>query len=344
MRGVPVRTVVTGVAVALLAAGCGFAEDDANGGSGDDYRVAVLAASAQNGYNQAVFQGVKRGARELDLNVRATILDGQFDANTQLSQLQTATTTGDYDGIIVVPHDGPSLTAAFPTPDDIPVVTVLNPIGPEIDTMEPQVEGVVSTVAVPPSDAAARQAEDVVEYCADRDPCRVMLLLGNLSSPLDVARRDAYRSVLGKHDNIEIVSTLEGNYDRDQSLTAVANALQSHRDVDAILSNADQMTFGAQVALENAGIDPASLYLTGGGGTTAAVQAVREGTWAADYLNFPVSMGAAAMEQLANALTGKPVTEHVDADSVGPEGVEPYADAETLNAPAARDFTGEWDG
>src|SRR5690606_37570745 len=143
--------------------------------------------------------------------------------------------------------------------------------------IEPQVEGMLSTVAEPPSDAAARQAEDGDEYCADRDPCRVMLLLVNLCSPLDVARRDAYRSVLGNYDNIKIISNQEDNYGRDQSLPAVANALQSHRDVEAILSNADQMPFGAQVALENAGIDPASLYLTGGGGTTAAVQAVREG-------------------------------------------------------------------
>ncbi|WP_078900334.1 sugar ABC transporter substrate-binding protein [Streptomyces sp. SBT349] len=340
----PVKALVAAAAVALVATSCNASGSGGDGSvEGGAYKVAVLAASAQNGYNQAVYDGVVEGAKDLGLEVDAKILDGGFDATTQLSQLQTAATSGEYDGVIVVPHDGPSLTAGFPMADDLPVVTVLNPIGPDIDAMEPQVEGVVSTVAVPPTAAAERQAEDVVEHCADQEgPCKVMLLVGNLSSPLDVARRDAYQSVLEREDGIEIVSTLEGNYDRDQSLSTVANAVQSHRDVDVILSNADQMTLGAEVALTNAGIDPSSVYLTGGGGTTEALQAVREGRWAADYVNFPVSMGAAAMEQLANALGDKPVEPHVDADTVGPEGVEPYADADTLAG--VEDFTGEWNG
>ncbi|NEE03355.1 sugar ABC transporter substrate-binding protein [Phytoactinopolyspora halotolerans] len=315
---------------------------EAGGGSDSDggYRVAVLAASSQNGYNQAVYQGVEEAVAETGADVDLQLLDGQFDANTQLSQLQNTTTSGDYDGVIVVPNDGPGLAAAFPLAQEIPVVTVLNPIGPDIEEMEPQVEGVVSTVAVPPSEAAAKQAEGVAEYCADKDPCKAVLLVGQLNAPLDVARRDAYQGVLEQHDNVEIVATVEGNYDRDQSLTAITNVLQANRDIDAILSNADQQTSGAQVALQNAGIEPSSIYLTGGGGTKDAVTAVREGTWKADYINFPVSMGKAAFEQLHNALTGEDVESWVDADAVG--DVEPYATKETLDE--APDFGGEWNG
>ncbi|ARQ69218.1 sugar ABC transporter substrate-binding protein [Streptomyces marincola] len=340
MRQTPGKVLAVAAGVIVLAPGCAPDTSTAEG----EYRVAVLAASAQNGYNQAVYDGVVAGARELGLTVDVKILDGGFDSTTQLSQLQTAATVGGYDGVIVVPHDGPSLAGAFPLANSVPVITVLNPIGPDVDDMEPQVEGVVSTVAVPPSDAAARQAEGVVDHCADLDPCKVTLVVGDLSSPLDIARRDAYRGVLGEHENIEVVSTVEGNYDRYQSLTAVSNTLQSNRDVDVILTSADQMTLGAELALENAGIAPESVYLTGGGGTTEAIRAVREGRWTANYLNFPVSMGAAAMEQLANAMTGRPVETVVDADTVGPEGIEPYATRETLADPGTEDFTGEWNG
>lgn len=338
-----VRLGLAAAAVTVVLAGCasgdGTSGDSASGDS-TDLRVAVLAASSQNGYNQAVHQGVQDAVDELAPEVEVQLLDGQFDATTQLSQLQNATTSGEYDGVIVVPHDGPSLTAAFPPANDIPVVTVLNPIGPDIDEMQPQVEGVVSTVAVPPSDAAARQAELVVEHCADLDPCRVVLLVGQLSSPLDVARRDAYEEVLEAEENIEIVATAEGAYDRDASLTAISNVLQANPDIDVILSNADQQTSGAQIALENAGIDPSEVYLTGGGGTKDAIAAVREGTWQSDYVNFPVSMGAAAFEQLLNAMTGEEVETWVNADDVG--DIEPYVDAEILEANP--DFTGEWNG
>lgn len=337
----PTRVPAAVVLSAVLLTGCTTAAADGDGTAESPLRVAVLAASSQNGYNQAVYQGVREGADDLGVHIEPKLLDGQFDSGTQLSQMQTAVASGLYDGIIVVPHDGPSLTAAFPVADGIPVVTVLNPIGPEIDTLEPQVEGVTSTVAVAPSTAAAAQADQLVDYCADRDPCRVVLLVGTLSSPLDIARRDAYTSVLGRHRNIEVVATAEGDYDRDTSLTAISNILQSHRDIDAVLSNADQQTLGAQFALESAGIDPSEVYLTGGGGTRDAIKAVRSGEWHADYINFPVSMGSAAFEQLHNALTGKDVKTVVDADKVRP-GVEPYATAETLRE--SGDFVGEWNG
>lgn len=304
------------------------------------YTVAVLAASSQNGYNQAVYQGVEEYAKTLGGTVKLKLLDGQFNSDTQLSQLQNVTSDNQYSGVIVVPNDGPTLAAAFPTATGIPVVSVLNPIGPEIDKMESQVEGVVSTIAVPPSKAAAKQAEGVVKYCAEIDPCKVAIVVGNLGATLDVARRDAFREVLGAHKNIKIVAEVEGQYDRDKSLSAVANVLQANRDINVILSNADQQTSGAQIALENAGIDPKSIFLTGGGGTKDAVKAVRDGIWKEDYVNFPVSMGSAAMEQLYNAITGKKVKPVVNSDELGK--TEAYATKETLDA--TPDFTGEWAG
>ena len=324
-------------AAGLTACAGGTGSDSADGA----YQIAVLLASSQNGYNQAVGDGVKQMAEELDPDIEITLLDGQFSADTQLGQMETAGTGDKYDGIVVVPFDGPGLAAAFPLANGIPVATVLNPIGPDIEEMEPQVEGVVSTVSVPPGEAAAKQAEGVVDYCAEIDPCKVVLLVGQLNAPLDVSREKAYREVLEAEDNIEVVTTVEGNYDPDQSATTISNVLQSTPDVNVILSNADQQAKGAQIALEDAGIDPASVYLTGGGGTTEAVQNVRDGIWKADYINFPVSMGKAAMEQLYNQLTGADVTSYVNADEVGGD-VEPYATKETLDQ--TPDFTGEWVG
>lgn len=331
----------------VLALGVSLAACSADGGGsgdGDRFSIVFLAASSQNGYNQAVFEGVQNKAKELEkelgISIATKIQDGQFDANTQLSQLQNAGTTGQASGVIVVPQDGPGLAAAFPLGNDIPVVSVLNPIGPDIDEMEPQIDGVVSTVASSPSAGAERQAESVVEYCKDIDPCKIGLLAGLLNSPLDVARIKAWKDVLGPHDNIEIVGTVEGAYDRDKSLTAVSNLLQANKDINGILSNADQQTAGAQIALENAGIDPSSVFLTGGGGTAEAVQAVRDGKWTNAYLNYPVSMGEAALEQLINKLRGEKVQAVVDADTL--VDIPTIATKEDLDA--VPEFTGEWNG
>ncbi|MFJ8788636.1 sugar ABC transporter substrate-binding protein [Streptomyces sp. NPDC102462] len=338
MNSLRISGTVALTATALLLTACGAA--DSVGSNGNTLKVAVLAASSQNGYNQAVYKGVQQAAAASGKKVSLKLLDGQFDSNTQLSQLQNVSSTGNYDGVVVVPNDGVGLAAAFPLSRKIPVATVLNPVGPDINKMEPQVDGVVTTVGVPPTAAAEKQAEGVVGYCARINPCKVVLLVGNLSTPLDVARRDAYKKVLDPHSNIKVVSTVEGQYDRDTSLKAISNVLQAHKDVNVILSNADQEAAGAQIALQNAGIKPSSIYLTGAGGTKDAVAAVRAGTWKAAYVNFPVSMGKAAMEQLIKAMDGGTAKAVVNADDVG--ATEPYATKETLSK--TPDFTGEWNG
>jgi ribose transport system substrate-binding protein len=335
------------LAVAVIAlAGCGSDDDGGNGAAGGDsggetYRVAFLAASSQNGYNKAVFEGIEAKAQELG-NVEAQILDGEFDAQVQFSQLQDAAASGQYDGIVIVPNDTVSIAGAVGAAEsaDIPVVTALFPIGQNLTQLEPQVPGIVSTVASPPADGARRQAELAAEYCADKDPCRVMILIGQRQFPFDKVRYDAYREVLDQHANVEVVATLEGNYDRDQSLKAMQDALQSNPEFDVLLSNADQQTAGAQIALENAGIDPSELYLTGAGGTKEAIKAVRDGVWKANYVNFPVTQGEQALEQLVNALEGKPVTAVVDSDKEAP--FDPFVDKAALEEQP--DFTGQWSG
>lgn len=340
--------ILAGVSALALGASLAACSTDtsSNGNSenGEDFSIIFLAASSQNGFNQSIYEGIEKRAQELsdelDITITTKIQDGQFDANTQLSQLQNAGTTGQADGVIVVPHDGPALVAAFPLANDLPVVSVLNPIGPDVSVMEPQIEGVISTVATAPAVGATLQADSAVEYCADINPCKIGLLTGLLNSPLDIERLDAWESVLGEHDNIEIVGTLEGAYDRDASLTAVSNLLQANKDIDGILSNADQQTMGAQIALENAGIDPSSVFLTGGGGTTESVQALRDGIWTNTYMNFPMTMGEAALEQTINALRGETVDEVVDADSLMNMG--PIVTQEELEDHP--DFTGQWNG
>lgn len=304
----------------------------------DGYNIAFLAASSQNGYNQAAHEGVQNVAEASDIDIEVSIIDGQFDANAQLGQLENAGVGDEYDGIVIVPNDGPSLSSAFPLANEIPVVTVLNPIGTDIEEMEPQVEGVVSTVSVPPSEAAAQQAEQVVDYCEDIDPCEVVLMLGQLDTPLDTARRDAYDEVLDEHDNIEVVSTVEGGYDRDGGMAAMQNVLQANPEFDALLANADQDALGATLAIEQAGMDPSEVFITGGGGTADAVQNAQDGTWKAAYINFPVSMGEAAAEQLLAALQGEEVETYVNADEVGP--IDPYATEDSI----PDDYEAEWDG
>jgi ribose transport system substrate-binding protein len=334
------------IAAATLAlAACGSSSAtpgvSGSGAAHKTYRIAFLASSSQNGYNQAVYQGIQAEASKLG-NVQTTILDGQFSASVQFNQVQDAVASGKYDGIVIVPSDTVGIAAAIPAAKDknIPVVTVLFPIGPNLTQLTPQVPGIVATVASPPADGATKQAQLVVAYCKNINPCNVVLLIGQLQFPFDKVRDDAYKAVLDQQSNIKIVATAQGNYDRATSLTAMTDVIQANPHIDVVLSNADQQTEGAAIALKNAGRALSNIYLTGGGGTKEAVAAVRSGDWKADYLNFPVTMGSAALQQVVKALSGGTVTPVINADALGP--VQAFVDKAYLDAHP--NFLGEWSG
>ncbi|WP_159587225.1 sugar ABC transporter substrate-binding protein [Chelativorans xinjiangense] len=304
-----------------------------------EWKVAFFASSAQNGFNQAVYEGIKNKAQELG-NVETAIYDGQFDAAQQYSQIEDVLASGEFDGFIVVPNDTVGIAGVVEMVAETgkPLATALFPIGSDLSQLEPQVPGVTTTVAGPPADGARKQAEDVVEYCADKNPCNVVIIVGQRIFPFDNLRYEAYREVLDQHDNIEVVATGEGNYDPDKSLTAMQDILQANSNVDVVLTNADQHLIGVEIALEAAGYDVPEVYLSGGGAASVAVNAIREGRWDVTLAHFPVSMGEYALDAVVQALKGETPPSVINMDEVGP--VPPLVNAKVLEEHP--DFEGEW--
>ena len=302
-------------------------------------RVAYFAAASQNGFNQATYEGVEEMANQL--GYEAAIFDGKFDAAHQYSQIEDVLASGNFDGFIVAPNDTVGIAGAFEQVIDagVPIATVLFPVGPDLTTLEPQVEGITATVASPPVAGATFQANAVVSECADKDPCNVVILIGAKIFPFDNLRLETFERVLAQHANIKVLAVGEGWYSPDASLTAMTDILQANSDVDIVLSNADQHLVGAEIALEAAGYDVPALYLSGGGAASIAIDAIRDGRWDATLAYFPKTMGALAMEQIANAIEGKPVTQVINMDTAGP--LEAMIDIDVLDANP--DFKGEWE-
>lgn len=304
-------------------------------------RVAFLAASSQNGFNQAIYEGIEKRAKALG-GVTTEIFDGEFNATKQYSQVEDIVASGNFDAIIIAPNDSVGIATAIEeaTKAGLKVATTLFPIGPKLDTLEPQVPGLTATVASNPAIGARIQAEAAAKACEGKDPCNVVIIIGQKIYPFDNLRYETFLSTLGEHANIKVVATVEGNYDPDQSMAGMQDVLQANPDIDVILSNADQHLVGAEIALEDAGVDVPSLYVSGGGAAAIAIDAIREGRWDVTLAYFPVSMGEYALQAVVDALDGKEVDPVVDSDKIGP--VPALIDKAVLDANP--DFKGEWQG
>jgi ribose transport system substrate-binding protein len=258
--------------------------------------------------NQTYYQGIQQEAAVLG-GVQTTVFDGQFSADVQLKQVEDAVASHRFDGFIIVPNDtvgiGSAITAAWQTAK-IPTVTTLFPIGPNLNTLEPQVPGIVGTVARLPAEGAKIQADAAISYCADKNPCNVVLLIGQLQYPFDKVRWDTWTSDLEQHANIKVVATAQCNYDADTALKVMQDAVTAHPKFDVILSSDDACVAGAEIALKDAGIDPSTVFMVGEGGTQQAIDAIRAGRWAATLPHYQRTTGVKALDLLVAELRGEP--------------------------------------
>jgi len=308
---------------------------------GDARRVAFLASSSQNGYNQAIYAGVERAAKALG-NVTVEIFDGEFSATTQFAQVEDLVAGGRFDALIVTPNDTVGIATALEGATDagLVVAATLFPIGPDLKSMDPQVPGLTTTVAADPSISAAAAAEAVVRFCADKNPCNVAIIIGQLIYPFDNLRHETYLKVLGEHENIKIVATGEGNYSPDVALKSMQDILQANPGIHAVLSNADQHLIGIEIALTDAGIKAEDIYLIGCGLNQITVDAIRSGKIDATLAEVPASMGEAALNAVAAKLDGKDVERWIDPQKL--RDIPLVVDKAWLDANP--DFAAEWPG
>lgn len=283
-----------------------------------DRTIAFFASISQNGLNQAMYQGMQDRAAEL--GVRTSLYDGQFNPGLQYSQLEDVVAGNQADAAVVFPIDSVGIAgaAAEMAAAGVPIVAMMFPIGPELDRLEPQVPGVVTTIGFSTVGTSVQQAEDVARHCAGIDPCNVVVMVGRMVYPFDQLRFDAYASVLDQHPNIHLVATVEGNYDPSTALAVMEDVLQANRDVHAVLSVADQHLIGVEIALEAAGIDVAPVYLSGAGGASIAIEAIREGRWDATVGGFPYTMGRIAVDAAMASLNGDTVPPVRDMEALAP--------------------------
>jgi ribose transport system substrate-binding protein len=224
------------------------------------------------------------------------------------------------------------------------------PIGPTVTTLEPQVPGLTATAASLPAADAALQAQAVVKFCAKKNPCTVVILIGFPTTPFDAARLASYRKVLDPHKNIKVIATETGQYSETVSDQAVAAVLARNPHFNVLLSNADQQVEGADIAFRAAGwnlkqlISSNQLYIMGAGADQAAISQIRAGTWSATLANYPHTMGELSLQQIVNALRGKPYKKILNLDTYFPAL---FHVPQILTAKALKkvpNFIGEWVG
>ena len=299
-------------------------------------QVAYLSASSANTFLLASVGEMRRLADEN--NIELVEFDAQFLADLQTKQLQDVVASGQYDGIILVALNGPGLVPDVEAALDsgLEVVLFNQIVGDDLSTNEPQVDGIAASVLAPPIVTGQRAGRLTVQACAGLDPCRVVYIFGIRGFPLDEALRQGFDSVVVDQAHIEVVAEGEGQYlGPEGGINAIQDIMQAQPDFDVVVG-ADQPLQGVELVLTDEGkLD--NVALIGLGGSSPALDGVRDGRWFATVFYAPASEGRLAMEAMIAALNDGTYTGGID-----PNGG--FVDEGMVTAANVDQFDPEWDG
>lgn len=85
------------------------------------------------------------------------------------------------------------------------------------------------------------------------EPLRIVALTGTLGSTSQIGRSSGFYEIVSQHDNWEIIAQEYGDFTVVKGKEAMAKLLRQNQDIDVVVSQNDEMTFGAMEAIQEAG-------------------------------------------------------------------------------------------
>jgi inositol transport system substrate-binding protein len=287
--------------------------------------IGVSMALFDDNFLTVLRNGIQSQADASGLSVQ--IEDAQNDVAKQLDQINNFIASG-VDAIIVNPVD----TSATQAMSDaaaaagVPLVYVnRQPIN--VDTL-PAGQAFVASNEVDSSSQGFKQ------QCADwaaagKTEVAVYVMQGELSNQAAVQRTQNYYDVMDAGEcavKVTIIDQQTANWSRDQAQTLMTNWLSTGTAFDGVLANNDEMAIGAIQAMKAAGIDMASVIVSGVDATQDALASMQAGELDITVFQNAAAQGSGALDAAVKLAAGEAVDQkvYVPFELVTPANIDNY--------------------
>jgi inositol transport system substrate-binding protein len=305
----------------LLAAGFGVLMTTTAMADG----IGVTMAKFDDNFLTVLRNGIQAQADAAGLSVQ--IEDAQDDVAKQLDQINNFIASG-VDAIIVNPVD----TSATQAMTDaaaaagVPLVYVnRQPIN--VDTL-PDNQAFVA------SNESESSRQGFIEQCnqwkaAGKDEVSVYVMQGQLSNQAAVQRTQNYYDVMDGGlcaVKVNIIDQQTANWSRDEAQNLMTNWLSTGAAFDGVLANNDEMALGAIQAMKAAGIDMASVIVSGVDATQDALASMQAGELDITVFQNAAAQGGGALEAATKLAAGEAVDQkvYIPFELVTPANIDGY--------------------
>lgn len=285
---------------------------------GDQLDVALFIATTGNVYSKRIADEARDIAKREGFKL--TIYDARFDATTQFNQLTSALQRRQHNAWYVTPINGRQscklLSEQAPAAGILVAVSDIALCGrdqkPAEEVWQP---GTLNFVG---AEITVTYIESWLENVADRlhGRHRVGVLLGpplitlsrNIESGLQKLRRS--------RPDLEVVATKNTDFTTPDGLAKTQTLLQSHPDIDVLISAYADITVGAAQALKQAG-RAGEVKVFDLGGASSELAFIKDGTITASAAYSPRGHARAALQAILNAFQDEPFDRYASGLSNG---------------------------
>ena len=262
----------------------------------DPLKIGYSVYDLQNPYWQSYAAGVKAGGEAAGVEI--VVVDQKSDQQQQVSGSLDLINQG-ISGLIVTPVQPSALPSTIDAAHDAKIPVVIADIGTAGDYD--------AYIQSNNSNGGALAAEHVIEQLGDvPGPHKVGVIELHAGSVVGEERVAEFVSILGDHDNFEVVSSLDGNDTVDGGFAAAQDMLSANPDLKVIYAANDDSAIGAQRAMETAGKSVQDGFiLIGFDGADGALELIEQGLMSATVAQDPYGQGIKAVETVLALLEGE---------------------------------------
>lgn len=261
-------------------------------------RLAVFTKNSTNPAYAAARLGAERTAARFGASVTHYVPRKPDDIDEQTAQIDQALADRP-DAFVFVPVHVTAMVGPIgrALAAGVPVVNYLN----RLDT-----GSFVTFVGADDYGLACEIARYLARHLQERG--RLVLVEGMPGSLTSTDRMRGFRDVLGRHPGLEVLATLQGEYQQDAARSAMDAFLSAGPQFDAVMAANDSMALGVLEALAARG---RRATVTGVNAVPDAITAVKRGALLATVDFDAMKIASVATEAAIRHLRGEPVPREI---------------------------------
>ena len=188
---------------------------------------------------------------------------------------------------------------------EIPVILVDRDV--EVDDDSLYVTSVVTDMVAEGRNAGYWLEDYLEKQGREDEDIQIVMLLGTEGASAQIGRTKGFTEIAGQHENWKILEQLDGDFTQAKGRESMETLLKKYDDIDVVISENDNMTFGAIDAIQDAGRScgpGGDMIMISFDAVRAALEAMQAGEINADFECNPLQ-GPKLAETIIRLENGK---------------------------------------